>query len=149
MIGCQAPRGGADPSGFDCSGLTQYVWARFGVRMPHYTVSQFRDFPRVPPGEEAPGDLVFFRGTHGEPPAHEGLYLGEGSFIHAPHTGAVVQVAGSHQRAHARHSQQVGGSDKLDERPRDGIRPRSAGGTVASNNTRHEGAALSIHGEAI
>jgi cell wall-associated NlpC family hydrolase len=85
--------GGADPSGFDCSGLTQYVWARFGVQMPHYTVSQFRAFPRVPPGQEAPGDLVFFRGARGEPPGHEGLYLGQGRFVHAPHTGDVVRVA--------------------------------------------------------
>jgi hypothetical protein len=84
--------GGADPSGFDCSGLTQYVWAHFGVQMPHYTVAQFRAFPRVPPGQEAPGDLVFFRGGGGEPPEHEGLYLGQGKFIHAPHTGDVVRV---------------------------------------------------------
>jgi cell wall-associated NlpC family hydrolase len=84
--------GGADPYGFDCSGLTQYVWARFGVRMPHYTVAQFRAFPRVPPGQEAPGDLVFFRGGGGEPPEHEGIYLGQGRFIHAPHTGDVVRI---------------------------------------------------------
>lgn len=85
--------GGEDPvRGFDCSGLTKYVWAAFGVGMAHYTVSQWRAFPHVPRGQELPGDLVFFTGSGGEPPAHMGLYLGEGRFVHAPHTGDVVRV---------------------------------------------------------
>ncbi|MEW6581197.1 MAG: NlpC/P60 family protein [Actinomycetota bacterium] len=92
--------GGEDPArGFDCSGLTKYVWAAFGVSMAHYTVSQWRAFRRVPRGEELPGDLVFFAGSGGEPPAHMGLYIGGGRFVHAPHRGDVVRVGALADRA--------------------------------------------------
>jgi peptidoglycan DL-endopeptidase CwlO len=80
--------GGADPSGFDCSGLTQYVYARFGISMVHYTGSQFSAFPQVPSDQLQPGDLVFFHGL-----GHEGMYIGGGQFIHAPHTGDVVKIS--------------------------------------------------------
>ncbi len=80
--------GGADPSGFDCSGFAMYVWAHFGVSMAHYTGSQYASFPHVSRDQLEPGDLVFF---HGE--SHEGIYIGGGQFIHAPHTGDVVKIS--------------------------------------------------------
>ena len=80
--------GGASPrSGFDCSGLVQYVYARLGFRLPHYTVSQFRYGRRVHPSRLKAGDLLFFSGL-----GHVGLYVGKGRFIDAPHSGAVVRV---------------------------------------------------------
>lgn len=85
--------GGADPStGFDCSGFTMYVYARFGVDLLHYTGSQIHQGVPVAPQELQPGDLVFF---HGGPdaPGHEGVYIGGGRFIHAPHTGDVVKIS--------------------------------------------------------
>jgi peptidoglycan DL-endopeptidase CwlO len=80
--------GGASPSGFDCSGLVMYVYAQLGVSLPHYTVSQWNATMAIPTSALAPGDLVFFDGL-----SHVGIYIGNGQFIHAPHTGTVVQIA--------------------------------------------------------
>jgi peptidoglycan DL-endopeptidase CwlO len=80
--------GGASPSGFDCSGLVEYVYAQLGISLPHYTVSQWNATIPISVSELAPGDLVFFDGL-----GHVGIYIGGGQFIHAPHTGTVVQVS--------------------------------------------------------
>ncbi len=79
--------GGASPSGFDCSGLVMYVYAQLGISLPHYTVSQWNATIPVPPSDMQPGDLVFFDGL-----GHVGIYIGNGQFIDAPHTGSVVRV---------------------------------------------------------
>jgi cell wall-associated NlpC family hydrolase len=81
--------GGASPSGFDCSGLVMYVFAQVGISLPHYTVAQY-NYPNsvsVSRSELQPGDLVFFAGL-----GHVGIYVGNGQFIHAPHTGDVVRI---------------------------------------------------------
>jgi cell wall-associated NlpC family hydrolase len=84
--------GGADPSGFDCSGLMMYVYRQLGVGLLHYSGAQFNEGARVPPDELRPGDLVFFEpGPLG--PGHVGMYVGNGSFIQAPHTGDVVKIS--------------------------------------------------------
>jgi hypothetical protein len=85
--------GGADPiGGFDCSGLAMYVYAQLGIRLTHYTGSQFYEGARIPPAELIPGDLVFFEPT-ARGPQHEGIYIGGGRFIQAPHTGDVVKIS--------------------------------------------------------
>lgn len=80
--------GGASPGGFDCSGLTSYVYAHFGVKMAHYTGAQFAAFRKVSRGALQPGDLVFFDGL-----GHTGIYIGRGRFIHATHSGDVVRIS--------------------------------------------------------
>jgi cell wall-associated NlpC family hydrolase len=80
---------GASPTGFDCSGLVQYVYGQIGVSLPHNTVLQWND-PRavsVPRNQLQSGDLVFFNGLD-----HVGIYVGHGYFIDAPHTGAFVRI---------------------------------------------------------
>jgi NlpC/P60 family len=85
--------GGDDPLlGFDCSGLTRYVYAQLGVHLTHYTGSQFYEGARVPPDALQPGDLVFFEPSQ-RGPQHEGIYIGGGKFIQAPHTGDVVKIS--------------------------------------------------------
>jgi peptidoglycan DL-endopeptidase CwlO len=79
--------GGASPSGFDCSGFVMYVYAQVGVSLPHYTGAQWNVGVPVSRGDLQPGDLVFFDGL-----GHVGIYIGGGQFIHAPHTGTVVQI---------------------------------------------------------
>jgi NlpC/P60 family len=85
--------GGADPiTGFDCSGLTMYVYAQLGIHLTHYTGSQFYEGARVPPWALQPGDLLFFEPSS-RGPQHEGMYIGNGQFIQAPHTGDVVKIS--------------------------------------------------------
>lgn len=81
--------GGASPTGFDCSGLTMYVYARFAVQIPHLASVQARMGTPVPLDKLQPADLVFF----GRPIHHVGMYVGNGLFIHAPHTGDVVKIS--------------------------------------------------------
>lgn len=79
----------ADPSvGFDCSGLTKYVFAKVGVSLPHYAAAQYQLGSPVSKDQLQPGDLVFFRGL-----GHMGMYIGGGNMIHAPHTGDVVKIS--------------------------------------------------------
>jgi cell wall-associated NlpC family hydrolase len=80
--------GGASPSGFDCSGLVMYVYAQLGISLPHYTVAQWSATLPISMSEIQPGDLVFFDGL-----GHVGIYVGNGEFVHAPHTGTVVQIS--------------------------------------------------------
>ena len=80
--------GGAGPRGFDCSGLTMYCYAQIGIGMSHGATDQQRSSKPVSLGSLQPGDLVFFGGASYS--HHVGIYVGGGSMIHAPHTGAVV-----------------------------------------------------------
>jgi peptidoglycan DL-endopeptidase CwlO len=80
--------GGESPSGFDCSGLVQYVYARLGVALPRVAADQYRAGRHVSRSQLRAGDLVFFDHL-----GHVGIYMGAGRFIHAPHTGTVVQIS--------------------------------------------------------
>jgi cell wall-associated NlpC family hydrolase len=83
---------GATPSGgFDCSGLVLYVYAKFGVQFPHGATMQAHMGDPVSLANAQPADLVFF----GYPAFyhHVGIYIGNGLFIEAPHTGDVVKVS--------------------------------------------------------
>jgi len=80
--------GGASPSGFDCSGLVQYVYNQVGVSLPHHAASLYGYGTPVSESDLQPGDLVFFNGL-----GHMGIYIGGGQFIHAPHTGDVVKIS--------------------------------------------------------
>jgi cell wall-associated NlpC family hydrolase len=81
--------GGASPAGFDCSGLTMWVYAQLGIHLDHFTGSQWNAGPHVARDQLAPGDLVFFEPGIG----HVGIYIGNNDFIEAPHTGASVQIS--------------------------------------------------------
>jgi cell wall-associated NlpC family hydrolase len=85
--------GGSTPSGFDCSGLTMYVYGQLGIKLGHYTGFQYYEGRRVPRDQLEPGDLLFFHANSIGVPQHEGMYIGNGSFIHAPHTGDVVKIS--------------------------------------------------------
>jgi peptidoglycan DL-endopeptidase CwlO len=84
--------GGAMPStGFDCSGLTAFVYAQLGVNLPHYAAAQFAAYPRLDPTQLQPGDLVFFEPKL-DGPGHVALYIGNDRIIEAPHTGALIRI---------------------------------------------------------
>lgn len=79
--------GGSTPAGFDCSGFTSYVYAKFGVEMAHSTYSQYDGFERVARKNLRAGDLVFFAGL-----GHVGIYMGNGRMIHSPRRGKSVEI---------------------------------------------------------
>ena len=85
--------GGASPTGFDCSGLMMYVYGQLGIKLGHYTGFQYYAGLRVPRDQLQPGDLVFFHANSAGVPQHEGMYIGNGQFIQAPHTGDVVKIS--------------------------------------------------------
>ena len=87
--------GGSTPqTGFDCSGLVQWAYAKAGIRIPRTSEQQIL----APNGRAVdrhhlkPGDLVFFRNSGGDV-HHVGMSLGGDKFINAPHTGDVVKIA--------------------------------------------------------
>jgi peptidoglycan DL-endopeptidase CwlO len=91
--------GGADPlTGFDCSGLTMYVYAQLGIQLPHYAADQWQMLPHVDASQLEPGDLVFFE-PRASGPGHVGIFAGGDNFIEAPHTGDVVKIASLSQEA--------------------------------------------------
>ena len=87
--------GGESPTGFDCSGLAQYIYAQSGIQIPRTTYEQFQGGLVVPKSQLQAGDLVFFQGSDPKNglPGHVGIYIGNGKMIEAPHTGDVVKVA--------------------------------------------------------
>jgi cell wall-associated NlpC family hydrolase len=90
QIGVPYKWGGASPeTGFDCSGLIMWLWAKHGYSLPHFAASQYAMGPHLAPGEPLRiGDLVFFHDL-----GHVGMYVGNGYVLHAPHTGDFVRIA--------------------------------------------------------
>jgi cell wall-associated NlpC family hydrolase len=92
-VGVPYRYGGSSPeTGFDCSGLVQYVYSRGANRtLPRNTEALSLVGTPVTAEALAPGDLVFFD-TLRRPYSHVGIYLGERRFIHAPATGGHVEL---------------------------------------------------------
>lgn len=83
--------GGTTPAGFDCSGLVQYCYREvFNIELPRTTYYQCEVGVEVPFEELLPGDLLFF--ADGGDVHHVAMYLGDGYYVEAPHTGDVVKI---------------------------------------------------------
>jgi cell wall-associated NlpC family hydrolase len=95
LVGVPYRFGGNDTeNGFDCSGFTRHLFqTHLGVTLPRRSQEQAvaASFVDVPGFELQPGDLVFFN-TLQRANSHVGIYIGDGRFIHAPRTGAVVRL---------------------------------------------------------
>ncbi|HEX3254360.1 MAG TPA: C40 family peptidase [Gaiellaceae bacterium] len=79
---------GASPAGFDCSGFVMYVYGKLGIGLPHSSWMLWNVGRQVDRGHLQAGDIVFFNGE-----SHVGIYMGQGRFVHSPHTGDVVRIS--------------------------------------------------------
>ncbi|MGN6272047.1 MAG: C40 family peptidase [Protaetiibacter sp.] len=82
--------GGASPAGFDCSGLVMFVYAQFGVALPHSSSAQGRGAGGghlIARADALPGDIVVMDGG-----GHSGIFMGGNTMVHAPKPGGVVEV---------------------------------------------------------
>lgn len=83
---------GAGPDAWDCSGLTMVAFQQIGIYLPHYAASQYMMGTPIPVSQAQPGDLLFWTSDGTVPGIHHvALYIGNGTFIEAPHTGANVR----------------------------------------------------------
>ena len=83
--------GGSDPTGFDCSGFVQWVFAQHGLRLPREVRDQYQFGSTIDRDAVRPGDLVFFE-TVSRGASHVGIALGGNEFVHAPSSRGVVRV---------------------------------------------------------
>jgi cell wall-associated NlpC family hydrolase len=91
LRGIQYRNGGSDPSGFDCSGLVQWVFAQNGIRVPREVRDQFQTGMHIDLRDVRAGDLVFFE-TVTDGASHVGLAIGGEQFVHAPSSRGVVRI---------------------------------------------------------
>jgi cell wall-associated NlpC family hydrolase len=95
QIGKPYMYGAAGPDSWDCSGLTQWAFARAGVLIPRTAADQYAAIPdKVALGQIQPGDLLFWATNTSDPTTihHVAIYVGNGMMLAAPHTGTNVQV---------------------------------------------------------
>jgi cell wall-associated NlpC family hydrolase len=89
--------------GFDCSGLTQYAYARAGISIPRNSRAQYAALPKVGSDDLRPGDLVFWATNPANPGTihHVAIYLGNDQMVEAPESGDVVKVSTMRWRGYA------------------------------------------------
>jgi cell wall-associated NlpC family hydrolase len=94
LLGTPYVWGGESPQegGFDCSGLTQYVFKQVGYSLNRISSEQAKQGTYVSRDNLQPGDLVFYSFEATENINHVGIYIGGGQMIHSPKTGDVVKT---------------------------------------------------------
>ena len=88
LVGTPYVFGGQTPGGIDCSGYVLFIYAQFGIDLPHSVYQQARLATKIPESEASPGDIVVFNDF-----SHNGIYAGNGNFYHAPQPGDRVKLA--------------------------------------------------------
>ncbi len=81
---------GAGTVGFDCSGLMLYMFAGIGIKLDHYSGSQYNAGRKVPSSQMRRGDMLFWGPNASQ---HVAMYLGNGQMLEAPYTGSVVKIS--------------------------------------------------------
>lgn len=85
-LGCPYVWGGNGPNSFDCSGLVRWCYAQVGISIPRTSGDQGNCGTKISVSQAQPGDILWKSG-------HVGIYIGNGQYIHAPHSGEVVKIS--------------------------------------------------------
>nr|WP_203363550.1 C40 family peptidase [Bacillus sp. REN10] len=93
FIGVRYVFGGTTPSGFDCSGFTQYVYKNHGISIPRTTGEQYRMGTSVSKSQLQAGDLVFFANTYKPGISHVGIYAGNNMVLNATTSQGIALVS--------------------------------------------------------
>ncbi|WP_217140978.1 C40 family peptidase [Streptomyces sp. AC627_RSS907] len=83
--------GAEGPKAYDCSGLTSQAWVAAGRAIPRTSQQQWKQLERVDVKDMRPGDLIIYF----DDASHVGMYVGDGSVVHAPRPGRPVTIAGA------------------------------------------------------
>lgn len=90
VLGAPYKFGGADLTGFDCSGFVHYVFSNEGILLPRSTNELLKKGKTVPMRRAQKGDILFFKIEKEN--LHVGIYTGKRTFIHASSTGVKMEV---------------------------------------------------------
>lgn len=93
FLGAPYVWGGSSPSGFDCSGLVWYVSRQVGKPLSRAMLGEYNGGSHPARDELKPGDLVFFQNTYAPGLSHNGIYIGNGQFVHAADEQAGVTIS--------------------------------------------------------
>ena len=102
-LGVPYKYGGSSPSGFDCSGFVYYVYRNLGINISRTQSVMYSQGTPISKSELKPGDLVFFKNTYKSGISHVGIYVGDGQFIHSPHSGKTVSYANLYSDYYVEH----------------------------------------------
>ncbi|MFG2542431.1 NlpC/P60 family protein [Streptomyces sp. NPDC048594] len=91
QIGKPYQWGAEGPRSYDCSGLTSQAWIAAGRTIPRTSQEQWKQLTRVDVEDMRPGDLIIYF----DDASHVGMYVGDGSMVHAPRPGRSITIAGA------------------------------------------------------
>lgn len=103
LLGTGYKYGGNGPLEYDCSGFTQYVFAKHGINIPRVSKDQAMEGQYINAYQLQKGDLLFFDSKKSTKISHVGIYLGDGNFIHASSSNKSIVISNLNSNYYTKH----------------------------------------------